>query len=252
MLQVALAEQEWEAEKNRTTAAHAAAVIAAAEHNEKIKPALETAMVASQELQRVTAFLAVVRTCAAKASLGVNYIPGAPNLDRVVEMATLTSALQAAYPELAEPAMESPLVQCDVVPWPQEAWTTKAPLGVSSDTAFRKTRAALAQIQAIQNGSRVPGAGRSASAGRKRTASAKCTGSRSPCQAQTSPSVGVSLNNESDEAAVVPCSVPGMNGAVRFVEEVVHGRADDQAMTGVTHGGLEASQGMFRNFSSTA
>lgn len=173
---MALAEAEWEEEKLKLTTAHEIALKAAEDHNEKIKPIVETAKAAAQELQRVVAFLAVVRACAAKASLGVNYVPGAPNLDRVVEMATLTSALEAAYPELSDPAMDSPLAQSEVIPWPTEAWTTRAPHGTSCAASVRKTRATLAQIQAIECGYRICTEDPAVN-GRKRPKSAVCRSS---------------------------------------------------------------------------
>jgi hypothetical protein len=189
---VALTQEAWETEKKRRELEYAAALKAAEEHNERIKPAIQTAELAAQELHRVTAFLAVVRACAAKASLGVNYIPGTPNLDRVVEMATLTSALEAAYPELADPGNEGSLAQCEVVAWPQEPWTTKAPRGVSAEAWSRKARAALAQIQTIQNSPMDPGAVSGsvigAVSGKKLRPKSACSTCRPHCHG--TPSVG--------------------------------------------------------------
>ena len=59
---------------------------------------------AARELQRVAVFAAHIRRCAAKVVLGVNlHGPSTPNLDRVVEMAALTDALVAAFPEVEVP-----------------------------------------------------------------------------------------------------------------------------------------------------
>jgi hypothetical protein len=64
---------------------------------------VQVARIAATELQRVAAFAAHIRHCAAKMSLGVNFLDGTPNLDRVVEMSALTEALQAAFPEVGTP-----------------------------------------------------------------------------------------------------------------------------------------------------
>ena len=239
-LQVELAEQEWEAEKRRVTAAHTAAVKAAEEHTERIKPAVEVAKVAAQELQRVTAFLGVVRVCAAKASLGVNYIPGSPNLDRVVEMATLTSALEAAYPELSDPALQPPLAQCEVIPWPQEAWATQAPRGLSADASFRKTRAALAQIQAIQSGYRASQAENGASGGKQRPVSARCLSSRSRGTTHHTSSAEAVLNS-TGETIEGPGTLKGMAGSAESDAE--HMLACWAPLTAVP-GRLGASKGV--------
>ena len=48
------------------------------------------------------------RVCAEKMEIGVNFVAGTPNLDRVVEMSALTEALQKAFPDLTP----------DQYPWP--------------------------------------------------------------------------------------------------------------------------------------
>ena len=236
-----MAEQEWESEKNRVSTAHTAAVHAAQEHNERIKPAVATARVAAQELQRVVAFLSVVRACAARASLGVNYIPGSANLDRVVEMTTLTSALEAAYPELADPALQSPVAQCEVVPW--EAWGTQPPRGVSADASFRKTRAALTRIQAIQSGYRVSAAESGAVSGRKRPVSARCRSNASPCPTHCMPSAEAVLGSAVDVSGG-PASVEGMTGTAQSGEDTLAGCAGVAAPLTDAPGRMRKSQGV--------
>jgi hypothetical protein len=77
---------------------------------------------AAAEAGRAAAFLAIVRVNAAKAALGVNYVPATPCLARVVEMATLTEALDAAYPEFAiAPELRSPVACATALPWPAAA-----------------------------------------------------------------------------------------------------------------------------------
>jgi hypothetical protein len=79
---------------------------------------VRAAEVASKEVARVAAFLVVLRAGANKAALGVNFVPKTPNLARVVEPATLSAALLAAYPELDHPECVGTTARVDALPWP--------------------------------------------------------------------------------------------------------------------------------------
>ncbi|KAK9813278.1 hypothetical protein WJX72_011826 [[Myrmecia] bisecta] len=116
---------EHEAELAAARAAHAAELGEVRQRNELVLPAVRVATAAQAELDRVAAFMAHIRSCAIKMEIGVNYVPATPNLDRVVEMQTLTDALERTFPDL------------DVAsyPWPRReadsklkgAWTGQAP-----------------------------------------------------------------------------------------------------------------------------
>lgn len=115
---------------------------------------VRAAKIAAEELRRVADFLTVLRACAARAALGVNFIPGTPNLHRVVEMSALSAALAAAFPELeSTPALALPLARSDFLPWPERGWHTRAPpAGGAAVQALESTQAALRRIQDIQFG----------------------------------------------------------------------------------------------------
>jgi len=112
------------------------------------------AAVAQDELTRVVAFLAHIRVCAAKLALGVNFVPGTPNLARVVEMQALSEALLCAYPELTAPELAPPLERAAFLPWPDHehggqpghGWcAATAPQSVTPPDVWASTRAILAR-----------------------------------------------------------------------------------------------------------
>ena len=102
----------------------------------------------------MTDFLAVLRERAARTALGVNFIPGTPNLHRVVEMSALTAALAAAFPELeATPALALPLARSDFLPWPDTGWHTRPPRAAGAAAQhLESAEAALRRIQDVQIG----------------------------------------------------------------------------------------------------
>lgn len=53
-------------------------------------------------------WLLLIRVCAEKMEIGVNFVAQTPNLDRVVEMSALTEALGKAFPDMTP----------DQYPWP--------------------------------------------------------------------------------------------------------------------------------------
>lgn len=105
------------------------------------------ARIAATELQRVAAFAAHIRHCAAKMSLGVNFLDGTPNLDRVVEMSALTEALQAAFPEVVTPW---------AYPWPGSP-NIERTVDISGAAMSAQTAAAAATAAAGRP--RTPGGG---------------------------------------------------------------------------------------------
>lgn len=110
---------------------------------------------AAEELQRVSAFLEILRGCAARTALGVNFIPGTPNLHRVVEMSALTAALTAAFPELRDtPELALPRARADFLPWPQSGWQTQAPRAAGA--APHGMQHTLKRIRDIQAGNPGP------------------------------------------------------------------------------------------------
>jgi hypothetical protein len=72
----------------------------AAGTHDRLSVQVRAAAVADVELRRAAAFTSVIRAAASRTALGVNFVPGTANLNRVVEMSALCAALQAAYPEL--------------------------------------------------------------------------------------------------------------------------------------------------------
>lgn len=93
---------------------------------------VRVADVAEGELWRVSHFLSHIRACANKLTLGVNYVPGTPNWDRVVEMRALTEALALAFPELQRPGLAAPTQRAHFLPW-----AAKPECAIKSDSASK-------------------------------------------------------------------------------------------------------------------
>jgi hypothetical protein len=110
---------EWQTACSAAEAENRQATDAAIAHNERIQPRVTTAHAATDELAIVQRFLAVIRRCAGKAVIGVNFVPAAPNLDRVVEMAALLEALAKAFPEGTGGASPAS-ARARAIPWPSK------------------------------------------------------------------------------------------------------------------------------------
>ncbi|KAG1678269.1 hypothetical protein FOA52_013890 [Chlamydomonas sp. UWO 241] len=106
---IALARAEFEALCAELRAEHAAESERVRVHNADIWPHVQVARLAAAELARVATFAEHIRMCANKYGLGVNFMPGTPCYDRVVEMQALNEALARAYPDYPSP---------DTYPWP--------------------------------------------------------------------------------------------------------------------------------------
>jgi hypothetical protein len=112
---IALAQAEFDALCADLRAAHEAESGRIRVHNAAIWPRVQVARIAAAELGRVAAFAEHIKVCANKFGLGVNFMPGTPCYDRVVEMQALNEALARAYPDYPSP---------DAYPWPD--YETKA------------------------------------------------------------------------------------------------------------------------------